>query len=207
MVNSAKQNVLFLGDKDSPLLKWLKNHEESVIQTTEKITPDFITSNSIELLISYGYRHILRENILKLLPNSAINLHISYLPWNRGSDPNLWSILENSPKGLTIHFIDEGVDTGDILFQKQLDLKLDDHTLKSSYDLLQKEIQQLFKDNWDELKSRKFHPIKQQKGGSHHYKKDFKLIENMLLDKHGWDIPLDILLRNYRDIRKNESYK
>ena len=201
MTNGAERNILFLGDKGSPLLEWLQSRGESVIQTSEKITPDFILSNSIELLVSYGYRHILRENILELLPSRAINLHISYLPWNRGSDPNLWSILENSPKGVTIHFIDEGVDTGDILFQKQLDLKLDDHTLKSSYDLLQKEIQQLFKDNWDEIKLRKFHPVKQQKCGSHHYKKDFKIIEDILLDNHGWDIPLDILLRNYREIR------
>jgi methionyl-tRNA formyltransferase len=204
--NRTNQNILFLGDKDSPLLEWLKRHEKSIIHTSEKITPEFIISNRIELLVSYGYRHILRENVLKLLPNSAINLHISYLPWNRGSDPNLWSILENSPKGITIHFIDEGVDTGDVLFQKQIDFELDDHTLRSSYYLLQKEMQQLFKDHWHEIKSGKFQPIKQSKGGSHHYKKDFKLIVDMLLDIHGWDIPLEILLRNYREVKKYESY-
>ena len=49
----------------------------------------------------------------------AINLHISYLPWNRGADPNLWSAV-GMPKGVTIHYINDGFDTGDILFQKAI---------------------------------------------------------------------------------------
>ena len=200
MTNSVEKNILLLGGNESPLLEWLKGLGEPVIQTSDKITPEFIYSNSIELIISYGYRHIIKKNILELLPNSAINLHISYLPWNRGSDPNLWSILENSPKGVTIHLIDEGVDTGDILFQKRIDLKLNDHTLKSSYDLLQEEILQLFKSRWDKIKSRSFHPLKQKKGGSHHYKKDFKHLKDRLLNDHGWDIPLEMLIGNYMEI-------
>ena len=43
---------------------------------------------------------------------------MSYLPWNRGADPNFWSILEDTPKGVTIHIMDESIDTGDILYQK-----------------------------------------------------------------------------------------
>ena len=205
MTNNAEKNILFLGDSDSLLLEWLKCLGEPVIQMSGKITPEFIHSNNIELIISYGYRHIIRKNILELLPNSAINLHISCLPWNRGSDPNLWSILENSLKGVSIHLIDAGVDTGDILFQKRIDLKLKDHTLKSSYDLLQEEMLQLFKRHWDEIKSRSFHPQKQIKGGSHHYKKDFNILKDKLLNDYGWDIPLDILMRNYSEIIEKGS--
>ncbi|MCL0081308.1 hypothetical protein M1N64_03665 [Peptococcaceae bacterium] len=43
----------------------------------------------------------------------AINLHISFLPWNRGADPNFWSFIENAPVGVSIHYLDEGIDTGD----------------------------------------------------------------------------------------------
>ena len=38
-------------------------------------------------------------------------MHISYLPFNRGAHPNYWSFKDNSPKGVTIHFIDNGIDT------------------------------------------------------------------------------------------------
>ena len=51
----------------------------------------------IEFLVSHGYRHILAAPVLSALPHSAINLHISYLPWNRGAHPALWSVLEETP--------------------------------------------------------------------------------------------------------------
>jgi methionyl-tRNA formyltransferase len=206
MTSTSVNNILFLGDKASPLLRWIESQGESVFQTTGKITPEYIISNDIELLVSYGYRHILRKNILELLHDRAINLHISYLPWNKGSDPNLWSMLDNSPKGVTIHMIDEGIDTGDILFQREIDFKLEDHTLRSSYDLLQREIQQLFIDNWDAIKDRRIHPVKQLIEGSCHYKNDFKHIKDRLLKDFGWDIPLITLLKNYREL-KNEEYE
>ncbi len=58
MTNNVEESILFLGDKESPLFEWLKSIGESVIQTSEKITPEFIISNKIGFLVSYGYRHI-----------------------------------------------------------------------------------------------------------------------------------------------------
>ena len=49
---------------------------------------------------------------------TLINLHISYLPYNRGSYPNYWSFKENTPNGVSIHHIDDGIDTGPVLVQK-----------------------------------------------------------------------------------------
>ncbi len=60
MADTSEKVILFLGLID-PLLEWLKINGESVIQTSEKITPEFIASNGISFLISYGYRHILRK--------------------------------------------------------------------------------------------------------------------------------------------------
>ena len=63
--------------------------------------------------------------MLDRLPGAAINLHISLLPWNRGSDPNLWSFLDDTPKGVSIHHIDAGVDTGDVIAQREVPLGLE----------------------------------------------------------------------------------
>ena len=75
---------------------------------------------NIDLVITFNYRKILDKNILKKLKRPAINLHISYLPFNRGCHPNFWSFVENSPKGVTIHEIDKGIDTGPIIYQKKI---------------------------------------------------------------------------------------
>jgi len=45
------------------------------------------------------------------------------LPYNKGSHPNFWSFIENSPKGVSIHEIDEGIDTGKLIASKKLLLK------------------------------------------------------------------------------------
>src|SRR5262245_47929427 len=85
-----------------------------------------------EWIVSYGYRHILREPLLSAYAERIINLHISYLPWGRGADPNLWSWIEGTPKGVTIHAIDAGLDTGPIFVQRLVDFGSSE-TLATSY--------------------------------------------------------------------------
>ena len=191
MTSNGKKSILFLGDRESPLFEWLKSLGESVIQTSEKITPEFIDSNCIIFLVSYGYRHILRKNILELLPNSAINLHISYLPWNKGADPNFWSFLEDTPKGVTIHYLNEGVDTGDIIIQKEVKFNTKQETLATSYEKLQETIQDLFKQNWKDIKSGKCQRQKQVGNGSLHKVKDKEGMSHLLID--GWNTSLSVL--------------
>lgn len=96
-----REKILFLGDKESPIITWLKAQGERVTQTTDKLTYGGILNKGYAFLISYGYRHIISQDVLSLFPNRAINLHISYLPYNRGADPNLWSFIEDTPKGVT----------------------------------------------------------------------------------------------------------
>lgn len=177
--------ILFLGNENSPLISFLENQSHQVTQTSEKLNVEDIKKENYQFLISYSYRHILKKEILELFPDRAINLHISYLPWNKGADPNLWSYLEDTPKGVTIHHLDEGIDTGDIIFQKEVDLS---HckTLKSSYDCLQLEIQNLFYEKWDEIKRSIAPRIKQDlKKGSLHKSADKQPYFKFLTQ--GWD--------------------
>ena len=182
------KSILFLGDQDSPLLRWLSENEESVLHTTEKINPDFISKNEIFFLISYGYRHIIKKEILDLLPGRAINLHISYLPWNRGADPNLWSFIDDTPKGVTIHYIDEGLDTGDIIAQELIEFNEENETLASSYHKLQLLIQELFKRNWQAIKDGSCTSTKQCGQSSTHTSRHRKNIEHHLVK--GWQTPV-----------------
>jgi methionyl-tRNA formyltransferase len=178
--------VLFLGEIDNPVYKWLIKSNETVFCSNDKVDLEFIQKNKFEFLISYGYRHILSEDVLLFFKEKAINLHISLLPYNRGSDPNFWSFLEKSPKGVTIHLIDKGLDTGNILVQKEIKINSKKYSLKTSYDLLKLEIENLFFKNWNSIKNQKIIPKKQKGKGSFHLKKDIQKY-NYLIQKNGWD--------------------
>ena len=155
-------------------------------------------------MISYNYKYIIKEDVLNLLSVKAINLHISFLPWNRGAHPNFWSFAEDSPKGVTIHLMDKGIDTGNILIQKKIFIDEKKETLKSSYEILHREIQDLFKSYWQEIKKGKIKPEKQKERGSIHYKKDLEKFEQILSTK-GWDISVLELKEKYKQFVENNK--
>ena len=106
-------NILLLGEKCSLINDFLLSSNHTTYIYTHKLNKDDVTG--YDFVISFGYRHIIKQEIIDLFPDKIINMHISLLPYNKGADPNLWSYLENSPKGVTIHKIDKGLDTGDML--------------------------------------------------------------------------------------------
>jgi methionyl-tRNA formyltransferase len=74
--------------------------------------------------VSVLFGHIIPERVLHHFKGKIINLHPSLLPTGRGADPIPWSIIEDKPQGITIHIIDSGLDTGDILQQKVIDTNI-----------------------------------------------------------------------------------
>ena len=189
--------ILFLGNAKSPVFKWLIDNGENVMCSEGAINKNFVLHHKFNFLISYGYRHLLKKNILNLFKESSINLHISYLPFNKGADPNFWSFVENSPKGVTIHKIDEGLDTGEIIVQKKVFFKnVNQQTLSTTYGILQNEIQSLFYENWYSIKNKKIKSAPQIGSGSIHRINDIKKY-NFLLEKEGWNTKIkDILNLN-----------
>lgn len=170
-------NILFLTNNDNTisLYEWLKNKEDNVYLCEDKITLDYIISHKIDYLVSFNYKYIIGADIIDYLKEKCINMHISYLPYNRGSNPNFWSFIENTPKGVTIHRLSATLDTGDILCQKEISFNEENETLKTSYDRLINEIKVLFIDNWDDLKFNKCVPIKQnEEQATYHNIKMFK---------------------------------
>ena len=133
-----------------------------------------------DLVISFGYKFVLKKSLLKFLKRPAINLHISYLPYNRGAHPNFWSFLENTPSGITIHEIDQGVDTGKIIFQKKIFFNVNKNknlTFKSTYRTLNEKIVDLFIKKSDLILKKKYSTKKQNnKISTFHLKKNYRHI-------------------------------
>ncbi len=155
----------------------------------EKLTLKDLNKINPDLIISYNYRHIISKDILKHY--KIINLHISYLPYNRGAHPNIWSHIENTPSGVTIHYIDEGIDTGNIIAQKRIIINKKE-TLKSSYRKLHFHIQLLFKSIFNKIE--KIKPKKQKGKGTFHLGKELKNIKL----KNGWNTTIEELINENR---------
>lgn len=177
-------NVLYLGPLREHMIHFIEKSGDRVICTERKISIGELQEKNIEFIVSYGYRHLIGVDIIDRYQGNIINLHISYLPWNKGADPNLWSFIDDTLKGVSIHEIDEGLDTGNILVQRQITFN-DNETLKSSYDKLTSEIENLFMEHWMEIRDGKISGKPQIGKGSYHCLADRQKISHLLAD--GWD--------------------
>jgi methionyl-tRNA formyltransferase len=201
--------ILFLTNNpiSNTLSDWLKNRTEpnennpnNVIIWNEKIDLKNITEIQPNIVISYSYQHIIRADVLDSMQGKFINLHISLLPYNRGADPNAWSFLENTPKGVTIHQIDQGVDTGPILIQKEIFFDEDSETLGHSYEILQDEIQDLFRENWDKIRDQLLVGYKKNENGTHHFSKEFRAIKDHLMGEEGWNVKISVFKERFKNL-------
>jgi methionyl-tRNA formyltransferase len=184
-------NLLILGPERTALAAFISAYGDTAKSTEDKVTGDHPLIQWADFLISYGYRHIIKSDVLDKFPRKAINLHISFLPWNRGADPNLWSFLENTPKGITIHYLDRRLDTGDILAQREVMYDPGD-TLRTSYNRLTEAIELLFMKTWPDIRAGTRKSIPQTPGGTSHRLRDRGQFEHLLT--HGWDTPVADLI-------------
>ncbi|MBR5317616.1 MAG: formyl transferase [Lachnospiraceae bacterium] len=194
----ANDTVLFLTNNDNtmPLLSWLKERCH-VIEMREKVTLEYVKAINPALVISFNYRYIIKKDVISFLGKRIINMHISYLPWNKGSNPNFWSFFDKTPKGVTIHQLDEGLDTGDILFQKELFLDEEKETFISSYDKLLAEMIELFKENWEIIRTMQWEAIPQKTEGTYHTMKDMDEIQKVC--KINWSDNIAEYLKKYSE--------
>jgi methionyl-tRNA formyltransferase len=80
-----------------------------------------------DLHVSMSYDQILRERILGLPPRGTLNCHAGALPFYRGRNPLSWAIINGEAEfGITVHWVDLGIDTGDIVLQIMVPIRPDD---------------------------------------------------------------------------------
>ena len=152
--------VLFLGynSNQTGLTDLLIKSGCSVESTNEKVD----TFTNFDLVICFGYRHIISKELLDTAKREPINLHISFLPFNKGSHPNFWSFFENTTKGVSIHHIDQGIDTGDICFQREVKFLPTENTFSKTHRKLIMEIESLFEENLYDILNKNYTPKKQK---------------------------------------------
>lgn len=84
---------------------------------------EIINSYKPDLLISIAGNQIFKQPLIDLAPKGCLNLHTALLPKYRGLMPSFW-VLKNNEKetGVSVFFVDKGIDSGPILVQKRLDI-------------------------------------------------------------------------------------
>ncbi len=106
----VKEKALELG---IPVLQPEKARDESFINKIRELAPD--------LIVVTAYGQILKKELLEIPEYGCINVHASLLPRWRGAAPIQWAIIDgDSLTGVTTMYMDEGLDTGDMLLKKEV---------------------------------------------------------------------------------------
>jgi methionyl-tRNA formyltransferase len=131
----------------SPVKEFASAQGLEVLQPEKASDPFFcdqVQEKRPDLIIVVAFGQILRKRLLEIPPWGIINIHASLLPAYRGASPIQWAILQDEKKtGLTVMQMDEGMDTGPILFQEELPIgeeetagQLHDRMARMSGDLI-----------------------------------------------------------------------
>jgi len=107
-------------------------HDQETVSLIRKMEPD------IGVVVGTG---ILKPKVFKIPKQGTINLHQGKVPEYRGGPPAFWELFNGEKTiGVTIHFIDEKLDTGDVILQKEIEIVPED-----SLDSLQYKLDELGK--------------------------------------------------------------
>jgi len=165
-----------------PFTQTARRQGTPALEPDDPNEPGFVAAMrdlSPDLFVAVGYPNILKVDILSVPHIVAANFHASLLPAYRGKHPVFWALRHGErTAGLTVHVMDPGIDTGDILYQVRVRTRKDD-TVGTLYDRIMdksvKLVEQLVRDAPDESWSRQ----KQSEPGASYFssvsEEDFRL--------------------------------
>ncbi len=169
--------IVFLGINDIGIriYEWLcqRDRVDMIAMLTESEQLDLIRETQPDLVVSVGFDHLVPEEILAVPSEGAINLHPSYLPYNRGKSPNVWPLIDGTPAGVTLHYMDAEFDTGDIIARREVQTDFSD-TGKDLHSRLEAAQFDLFTEVWPKIERGNVETTPQEETtGTYHSKADF----------------------------------
>ena len=134
---------------------------------------DLLDKGRIDFLFSCLYEYRIRPSLLGAAKKGAMNIHTAVLPHNRGIHTSYWGIVDGTPLGATMHWMDESLDTGDIIGQAVFE----DDGLMSAAEVRQRQLQlcvHLFETYLPLIVRGEAPRRPQPPGGSYHFKRDIE---------------------------------
>ncbi|MDX8410927.1 MAG: formyltransferase family protein [Mariprofundaceae bacterium] len=143
-----------------------------------------LESLQLDYLICIHFPLLIPAPVLQVASIGSLNLHPAFLPYNRGWHTPSWAILDGTPYGASLHFMDERVDMGDIVHQKRVDVLVSD----TAHTLYQKALEvelKVFEEAWPSLVAKRVQRVVQQPAsGSSHRRQDLlnPVVQEIRLD-------------------------
>ena len=109
----------------------------------------------LDLAVLAWWPDIVSSRITKLAKFGFINTHPSLLPYNKGRHPNFWALVEGNPFGVSIHRVEDKVDSGEILAQREILYDWTDNA-ETLYEKATLEMLNLFKDFYPKIRDFNF---------------------------------------------------
>ena len=187
--NGVQLACLVLDSKDPKSLnkKTIANSKTKMLLYSDALykrsTLSRLKAMQLDLIILAWWPYILKEALIKIPRIGCLNFHPSYLPYNRGKHPNFWSIAEDVPFGVSLHFVDTGIDSGSIAFQKIIPKSWED-TGKTLHEKGKREIVKLFQEKFQDIITGNIPRVKQDlTHGSFHKQAEIDHASRIDLDK------------------------
>ncbi len=111
-----------------------------------------LSSLDLDYIVCVRFPYIVPASVLEIPRVGVTNLHPALLPANRGWHTPTWSILDGTPYGGTLHFMTEGLDEGEVIHQRPLEV-LPSDTADSLYRRVQALELEVFREAWPSLAS------------------------------------------------------
>ncbi|NLY45188.1 MAG: methionyl-tRNA formyltransferase [Tissierella sp.] len=117
--------------EDLVLKKYASDHNIDYIKHDNINSPEFIQlvkKYNCDLFVSMSFNQIFKNEIINLPKLRSINCHAGKLPFYRGRNVLNWALINDEKEfGITVHYIDEGIDTGDIILQRTFEITDNDN--------------------------------------------------------------------------------
>jgi dTDP-4-amino-4,6-dideoxyglucose formyltransferase len=155
---------------------------------SEQKNIDFFVDLEVDYIICIHFPFMISKTILDLPKIGVLNLHPSYLPYNKGWHTPTWTILNHTICGATFHFMSEKLDEGDIIHQKKMKV-LDNDTADSLYKRILTLEFEVFCEAFDSIISLRPNRNKQKNNGSSHKKSDLFEINEL-------DLSINVNIKN-----------
>ncbi len=151
------------------------SEEELYTLIDNPLTNSKIDLKNIDIVISFLFWKIIKKPLINFAKIGCINLHPAPLPDFRGFSPYSFAIYNNSPTwGVTAHFVDEKIDTGDIIKVNKFPINAKNETAFSLEQKSQIHLLKLFEDVIDIALKTNSLPRNKQSNGNYFSKKDFE---------------------------------
>ena len=152
-------NILFLIEKSNSNFKSYidtlsKFKEDKIIIKSDGLTEKFLIDNNIKIILKdrYKFASSLESCNLDLNNISYFHFHPGYLPYNMKMDSNLWSIINDNPKGATIiRMFDLNWKKFDIISRQEI-FYSDNDTLSTSFEKCCMIFKKILDENWDKMR-------------------------------------------------------